>query len=193
MFEFGIILTVLVEIAATWRAGPTKQRRGRAVMADISTLGHSNLSSSRSRKTHAEFRESAPLTAASSGGELGGRDMTIGEMARAFGVSLRTLRFYEDRGLIRPRREGAARYYGGADRRRLDMILNGKRLGFTLGEIFDLVGAQLSDSSTDFEEKLRPQQIINQIGYLERQRGEIEIAIERLRATHKKLGQIEGV
>ena len=117
--------------------------------------------------------------------------MTIGEVARAFGVTLRTLRFYEDRGLIRPRREGNARYYGDVDRRRLEMILKGKRLGFTLVEILDLIGAQPFDGSAEFEETLQPQQIINQIGHLERQRSEIEIAIERLRATHKRLERDE--
>ena len=162
-------------------------------MDNVSTLGHSNSSLSHSARTHAEraFRESAPLPVSSSGGDVDACDMTIGETARAFGVSLRTLRFYEHRGLIRPRREGAARYYGGVDRQRLGMILKGKRLGFTLSEIFDLIGAQPSDGSTDFEEKLQPQQIINQIGHLERQRSEIETAIEKLRATHKKLERIE--
>ena len=50
------------------------------------------------------------------GGPVAGREMTIGEMARAYGMTLRTLRFYEDRNLLRPRRLGNARYYGGVDR-----------------------------------------------------------------------------
>src|SRR5271166_3261323 len=63
-------------------------------------------------------------------------------MSRLFGVSLRTLRFYEDRGLIKPRREGNARFYRGADRVRREMILKGKKLGFTLTEIQDLIGGK---------------------------------------------------
>ena len=59
-------------------------------------------------------------------------EMTISQMSRLFGVSLRTLRFYEDRGLIKPRREGNARYDRGTDRIRLEMILKGKKLGFLL-------------------------------------------------------------
>ena len=74
-------------------------------------------------------------------GTVAGRESTIGEMARAYGVTLRTLRFYEDRNLLRPRRAGNARYYGGVDRARLAMILKGKQLGFTLAEIADLIGA----------------------------------------------------
>jgi DNA-binding transcriptional MerR regulator len=114
----------------------------------------------------------------------------IGDMAREFGVSLRTLRFYEDRGLLSPRREGAARFYNGADRLRMQMILKGKRLGFTLAEISDLIGAKASSTSSEFEEKLQPEQIISQISYLERQRREIEDAIGRLRETYQR---IEGV
>jgi DNA-binding transcriptional MerR regulator len=137
------------------------------------------------------FRQSANPRATNSGDDPADRELTIAEMARAFKVSLRTLRFYEARGLLRPRREGAARHYSGVDRRRLDMILNGKRLGFTLGEIFDLIGAQASDGLIEFEERLQPQQIANQIRHLEGRRGEIETAIERLRATHRKLQRIE--
>jgi hypothetical protein len=48
-------------------------------------------------------------------------EMTISQMSRLFGVSLRTLRFYEDRGLIKPRREGNARFYRGADHVRMEM------------------------------------------------------------------------
>jgi DNA-binding transcriptional MerR regulator len=117
----------------------------------------------------------------------GQADMTISQMSRLYGVSLRTLRFYEDRGLIKPRREGNARYYRGADRVRLDMILKGKKLGFTLSEIHDLIGGDGANETPDLEEQLQPQQIVNQIGHLERQRQEIESAIERLRATHDRL------
>jgi DNA-binding transcriptional MerR regulator len=116
-------------------------------------------------------------------------EMTISQMSRLFGVSLRTLRFYEDRGLIKPRREGNARYYRGPDRVRMEMILKGKKLGFTLAEINDLIGAKGVNETPDLEEQLKPQQIVNQIGHLERQRRDIEDAIQRLRATHTRLTQ----
>jgi DNA-binding transcriptional MerR regulator len=80
-------------------------------------------------------------------------------MSRVFGVSLRTLRFYEDRGLIKPRREGNARYYRGTDRVRMEMILKGKKLGFTLTEIQDLIG-----DAGPLEDQLNAQQIVTQIG-----------------------------
>ncbi len=59
---------------------------------------------------------------------------SISELAREFGVTTRTIRFYEEQGLIQPTREGQKRLYTGADRVRLELILRGKRLGFTLAE-----------------------------------------------------------
>src|SRR5664279_959196 len=56
---------------------------------------------------------------------------TIGEMARTYGVTLRALRFYEDRGLLKPLRDGTTRYYDAKARARLELILKGKTLGFT--------------------------------------------------------------
>ena len=119
--------------------------------------------------------------------QAAGREMTIGEMSRAFGVTHRTLRFYEDRRLLKPRRAGNARYYSGVDRTRLAMILKGKQLGFTLAEIADLVGAADSAAKPEFEARLRPAQIVDQLDYLERQRREIDEAIALLKATRERL------
>ena len=63
----------------------------------------------------------------------------IGEMAKRFGVTLRALRFYEDKGLLSPRREGATRLYSRRDRARLKLILRGKRFGFSLEQIRQLL------------------------------------------------------
>src|ERR1700733_14571692 len=121
--------------------------------------------------------------------DSGQPELTISQMSRVFGVSLRTLRFYEDRGLIKPRREGNARYYRASDRIRMEMILKGKKLGFTLTEIQDLIGGKGATETVDLEDQLNPQQIVTQISHLERQRSEIEGAIERLRATQRRLAQ----
>ena len=141
------------------------------------------------RMSSLDYSASAALEADNAEGRDGGAEMTISQMSRLYGVSLRTLRFYEDRGLIKPRREGNARYYRGADRVRMEMILRGKKLGFTLSEINDLIGGKGANETPDLEEQLQPQQIVNQIGHLERQREEIEDAIQRLRATHNRLTQ----
>ena len=119
----------------------------------------------------------------------GQTELTIRQMAQNYGVSLRTLRFYESRGLLAPRRESNLRFYGAADRTRMEMILQGKKLGFTLTEISDLIGGSGANDNQDLEGRLEPQQIVNQIGYLERQRDQIDTAIERLRATQGLLSQ----
>jgi DNA-binding transcriptional MerR regulator len=112
----------------------------------------------------------------------------IGDLAREFGVTLRTLRFYEDRGLLHPQRQGMARLYGQRDRARLAMILKGKQLGFTLGEI----GAMIAESGEIDKAapeglNLSAEQIDEQIAHLERQRSEIDSAIEELEQARGRL------
>lgn len=63
----------------------------------------------------------------------------IGDLAKEFSVTLRTLRFYEDRGLITPKRSGSTRLYSTNDRSRLKLILLAKRVGFSLIEIHELM------------------------------------------------------
>lgn len=72
---------------------------------------------------------------------------TISEVASQFGVTLRALRFYEDRGLISPLRQGMTRLYSVEDCRRLKTILEGKKLGFTLTEISSMLSAGTSPSA----------------------------------------------
>jgi DNA-binding transcriptional MerR regulator len=67
------------------------------------------------------------------------RTMTIGEMCRAFGVTPRALRFYEQKELLAPIRDGQHRHFTARDRARLKLILQGKRFGFSLAEIRDLL------------------------------------------------------
>jgi DNA-binding transcriptional MerR regulator len=67
------------------------------------------------------------------------RTWSIGELATEFAVTLRTLRHYEDVGLIAPERRGTARVFHARDRIRLQLILRGKRLGFSLPEIATIV------------------------------------------------------
>ena len=64
---------------------------------------------------------------------------TITDLTREFGVSTRTIRFYEDEGLISPQRRGRTRLFREADRRLLSFILRGKRLGFSIAEIREII------------------------------------------------------
>ena len=67
------------------------------------------------------------------------KSYTITDLAAEFAITPRTLRFYEDKGLLRPARQGNARIYGRRDRARLRLILRGKRLGFSLAEIQEML------------------------------------------------------
>lgn len=71
------------------------------------------------------------------GGAVGGE--TIGALATAFNLTPRTIRYYEDQGLLMPARAGAQRVYGPGDRARLALICRGKRLGFSIAEIKDFL------------------------------------------------------
>jgi len=102
--------------------------------------------------------------------------MTIGEVARELGMTLRALRFYEAKRLISPQRHGAIRSYRHSDRERLILILTGRRLGFTLAEIRDLLSKPDGNGL-----HLTREQCVAQINLLEQQKRGIEIAIAELR------------
>ncbi|MET3998968.1 MerR family DNA-binding transcriptional regulator [Marinobacterium sp. MBR-109] len=77
------------------------------------------------------------------------RTYSISELASEFDVTTRSIRFYEDQGLLHPTRRGQTRIYSSKDRVRLKLILRGKRLGFSLAEtkeLFDLWDETLSGS-----------------------------------------------
>ena len=108
---------------------------------------------------------------------------TIGDLAREFDVTLRTLRFYEDKGLIHPRRDGLNRLYSRRDRGRLKLVLMGKRVGFSLSEIREMLDLyDLRDGQTA-QMHLALKKFLEQIALLEGQKRDIEQAIEELRRT----------
>ncbi|QLE84914.1 MULTISPECIES: MerR family transcriptional regulator [Shewanella] len=75
---------------------------------------------------------------------------SISELSKEFDITTRSIRFYEDQGLLKPKRRGQTRIYGLKDRVRLKLILRGKRLGFSLAEtrrLFELYDADKNSSS----------------------------------------------
>ena len=100
-----------------------------------------------------------------------GTTFTISELAREFGVTTRTIRFYEDEGLLSPKREGTNRVFSQRDRVRLKLALRGKRLGFSLAEIRELF--ELYDVSRDEHKQLE-----EFLARLERRRGQLELQRE---------------
>jgi DNA-binding transcriptional MerR regulator len=111
----------------------------------------------------------------------------ISEMSRRFNTTLRTLRFYEARGLLQPRREGQNRYYDAVQQRRFKLADEGRKLGFTLTEIAKMLGP---DASADHLH-LSLDMIIDQIGHLEEQHKQIDQALADLRRRYYLMSESE--
>ena len=108
---------------------------------------------------------------------------SISDLAREFGITPRTIRFYEDQGLILPRREGRTRVFTRRDRTRLKLALRGKRLGFSLAEIRYLI--DMYDTARDQNTQLT--ELLNGLAQrkaaLVQQREDIEAVLQELSAV----------
>jgi DNA-binding transcriptional MerR regulator len=106
---------------------------------------------------------------------------TITDLAKEFGITTRTIRHYEDEGLLSPRREGLNRLFSHRDRVRLKLTLRGKRLGFTLAEIRELF--DLYDLAHD--EKRQLQEFLTKLekrrALLKQQREDIEVMLDEIK------------
>ncbi len=115
---------------------------------------------------------------------------TIQRLAKEFGVTSRTLRFYEAKDLLHPTRRGMNRVFGHRDRGRLKLILRGKRLGFSLAEIkemldlYNLGAGQIPQLRVTLEKSRR------RIAELESQREDVDAAILELQ---EGCAQIENI
>ena len=106
--------------------------------------------------------------------------LTIGEMCRTFDVTPRTLRFYEAKELLFPRRDGQKRLFSRRDRARLKLILRGKRFGFSLEEIRQLLDMyELDDQGTAQLQRVYELAVERRNAMIE-QRDELNEAIEDL-------------
>ena len=105
---------------------------------------------------------------------------TISDLAREFGITPRTIRFWEDQGILAPEREGSKRVFTRRDRARLKMALRGKRLGLSLAEIKDLIGmyASTEDETPQLLECLRVMSKRREA--LEQQREDIEAMLAEI-------------
>jgi len=114
---------------------------------------------------------------------------TIRQLTKEFNVTARTLRFYEDKGLIAPSRRGQTRIYAPRDRARITLILRGRRVGFSLAEIREILDlydvhdggkAQILHARKKFEER---------VATLERQKIDIEDSLKELRRAIKAIDE----
>jgi DNA-binding transcriptional MerR regulator len=110
---------------------------------------------------------------------------TIGELARESGITLRALRFYQSKGLLSPHRSGRTRVFTRDDRDCLALILQGKRLGFTLTEIREMLAAHTRGCTGRLS--ITRTKCVEQIRMLERQRRDIERALAELRQIYTEM------
>ncbi|MBB4094647.1 MerR family DNA-binding transcriptional regulator [Ochrobactrum pecoris] len=105
---------------------------------------------------------------------------TITELTREFGISTRTLRFYEDEGLIAPVRRGRTRLFRPADRHLLKQILRGKRLGFSIAEIHEIIQMYREPPGETGQLKLLMKRIEEKRGDLRQKRRDIDETLGEL-------------
>lgn len=109
------------------------------------------------------------------------RTYSIGQLAEEFGLTLRSLRFYEDEGLISPARVGQTRVYSHRDRARLKLICRGKRLGFSIGEIKDFLDLYDTDEAQVEQMTFLLKGARNRIVHLEQQLRDVQQTLKELR------------
>ena len=110
---------------------------------------------------------------------------TIGELSREFDVTLRTIRFYEDKGLLSPRRAGTKRLYSRRDRARLKLILLGKKVGFSLAEIAEMLDLYDLKDGQVTQLRVALGKFDQQIDFLSSQRDDIDHALGDLKRARE--------
>lgn len=118
------------------------------------------------------------------------RTHTISELAREFGVTPRALRFYEDKDMLHPARDGLMRLYSNRDRARLTIIVRLKRLGLPLADIREILDLYALNDGKRAQTRMMLEKFRKQAAELEVQRGDIETALTEL---HKGIEWLEDL
>jgi len=114
----------------------------------------------------------------------------IADLAREFGITTRTIRFYEDQGLIAPLREGQRRRYRSRDRVRLKLILRGRRLGFSLDEIREMIDLYDVDRSEVAQLRLVLHKIGERRTVLEQRQRDLTVMLDELADLEQRCGTL---
>ena len=112
---------------------------------------------------------------------------TISELAAEFGLTPRTIRFYEDEGLVSPGRSGMNRVYSRRDRARLELICRGKRLGFSLAEVKEFLDLYNRDQRQIEQMKYAASLARQRIESLERQLEDVKQTLTDLRGIEQEM------
>ena len=134
---------------------------------------------------HSDERPLAELVAGFDVGRAASRDVfTIRDLTKEFSVSARTLRFYEEKGLINPKRRGEQRLYSRRDRARLAYVLAGKQVGFSLEEVREMLDLYDLGDGQVTQLKVALAKFGERIGRLEKQKTDIDrVVVELTRAS----------
>jgi len=114
---------------------------------------------------------------------------TISDLAGEFDVTTRTIRFYEEKGLLAPRREGTRRIYSAADRTRLRLILRGKRLGLSLEESAEIIGMYGTPGNNRRQLERLLGRIEERRADLQRQQRDLQTMLDDLAEAERKCRQ----
>ena len=118
--------------------------------------------------------------------------LRIGDLARQYGVSLRTLRFYEDKGLLNPKRDGVTRLYTRRDKARLQLILLGRRVGFSLRDVKQMIDLYDPAGTNARQLRLTIEKSEKQLARLHKQRQSVDEAILELSSLVTQLREKLG-
>ena len=120
------------------------------------------------------------------------RTYSISELAREFDVTTRSIRFYEDQGLLNPARQGQTRIYSRQDRVRLKLTLRGKRLGFSLADIRELFDLYDADKSSRSQLQTMLGLVADKRETLQQQLEDIQMVLLELEAAEQRCRQALG-